>query len=133
MPHFPPKNDTRHDEQAGQRTYLDPLPWPSRLQSNGNGIDFPRVVRLEVAPTTYFHQEQLAMADDKTKTGREDDNLISFKQRYEVDYAVKQLQKQVPDTSRKEAKDALFEAAKKTSPSEGREKVMRAARKILKD
>lgn len=73
------------------------------------------------------------MADDKTKTGREDDNLISFKQKYEVDYAVKQLQKQVPDVTRKEAKDALFEAARKTSPSEGREKVMRAARKILKE
>jgi hypothetical protein len=64
------------------------------------------------------------MADDKKKTGRQDDNLIN---------AVKQLQKQVPEVTSKEAKDALFEAARKTSPSEGREKVMRAARKILKD
>jgi hypothetical protein len=80
-----------------------------------------------------FSKGVRAMADDKKKMGREDDNLISFKQKYEVDYAVKQLQKQVPDVTRKKAKDALFEAARKTSPSEGREKVMRAARKILKD
>ena len=73
------------------------------------------------------------MTDNKKKVGTPDRNLIAFKENYEVDYAVKQLQKQVPDVTRKEAKDALFEAAKKTSPSEGREKVMRAARKILKD
>lgn len=73
------------------------------------------------------------MADDKTKTGKEDDNLISFKQKYEVDYAVKQLQKQVPDVTKRDAKDALFEAARKTSPSEGRENVMRVARKILRN
>jgi hypothetical protein len=73
------------------------------------------------------------MTDDKQNTGNPDRNLISFKQKYEFDYAVKQLQKQVPDTTRQEAKDALTEAAKKTSPSEGREKIMRAARKELRD
>jgi hypothetical protein len=59
--------------------------------------------------------------------------LISFKEKYEFDYAAKQLQKQVPDTTRQEAKDALTAVAKKVSPSEGREKIMRAARKILRD
>jgi hypothetical protein len=73
------------------------------------------------------------MADDKKKVGQPDRNLISFKERYEFDYAAKQLQKQVPDTTRKEARDALSEAARRVSPSEGREKVMRAARKVLKD
>jgi hypothetical protein len=73
------------------------------------------------------------MADDKKKIGSPDRNLISFKEKYEFDYAAKQLQKQVPDTTRQEAKEALTKAARQVSPSEGREKVMRAARKILKD
>ena len=73
------------------------------------------------------------MADDKKNRGSPDRNLISFKQKYEFDYAAKQLQKQVPDTTRQEAKAALTEAAKKISPSEGREKIMRAARKVLRD
>ena len=73
------------------------------------------------------------MADNKQNRGNPDRNLISFKQKYEFDYAVKQLQKQVPESTRKEAKDALTEAAKKISPSEGREKIMRAARKDLRD
>jgi hypothetical protein len=73
------------------------------------------------------------MTDNKQKRGNPDRNLISFKEKYEFDYAAKQLQKQVPDTIRQEAKDALTAAAKKTSPSEGREKIMRAARKVLRD
>jgi hypothetical protein len=73
------------------------------------------------------------MADNKKNVGKPDRNLISFKEKYEFNYAVKQLQNQVADTSRQEAKDALTAAAKKVSPSEGREKIMRAARKILKD
>ena len=73
------------------------------------------------------------MADNKKNTGKPDRNLISFKQKYEFDYAVKQLQKQVPDTTKQEAKDALTKAAKQTSPSEGREKIMRAARKDLRN
>jgi hypothetical protein len=72
------------------------------------------------------------MADDKKKVGQPDRNLISFKERYEFDYAAKQLQKQVPDTTRQEARDALTKAARQVIPSESREKVMRAARKILK-
>jgi hypothetical protein len=73
------------------------------------------------------------MSDDKKKVGAPDRNLISFKEKYEVDYAVKQLQKQVPDTTKLEAKEALFDAARKVSPSDGREKIMRQARKILRD
>jgi hypothetical protein len=73
------------------------------------------------------------MADDKRKVGRQDDNLISFKQRYEFDYAVKQLQKQFPDDTRQAVKAALTEAARKISPSEGREKIMREARRNLRD
>ena len=73
------------------------------------------------------------MADDKKNVGQPDRNLISFKEKYEFDYATKQLQKQVPDTTRQGARDALTEAARQLSPSEGREKVMRAARKILKN
>lgn len=73
------------------------------------------------------------MADDKKNIGKPDRNLISFKQKYEFDYAAKQLQKRVPDATRLEARDALTKAARQVSPSEGREKVMRAARKILKD
>ena len=72
------------------------------------------------------------MADNKTKRGNPDRYLISFKEKYEVNYAVKQLQKQVPDTTRQEAKDALIAAARKVSPSDGREKIMRAARKKLR-
>lgn len=73
------------------------------------------------------------MADDKGKTGQPDRNLISFKQKYEFDYATRQLQRQVPESTRQEAKEALTQAARQVSPSEGREKVMRAARKILKE
>jgi len=73
------------------------------------------------------------MSDDKTKRGTPDRNLINFKEKYEFSYAVKQLQKQVPETTKQHAKDALVEAARKISPSEGREKIMRAARKILND
>ena len=72
------------------------------------------------------------MADDKKKIGAPDRNLISFKERYEFDYAVKQLQKQVPNTTRQDAKDALTAAARKLEPSHGREKIMREARKDLR-
>jgi aspartate/methionine/tyrosine aminotransferase len=72
------------------------------------------------------------MADDKKNIGKPDRNLISFKEKYEFNYAVNQLQKQVPDTTKQEAKDALTKAAKQVSPSEGREKIMRAARKDLR-
>jgi len=72
------------------------------------------------------------MADNKKNIGKPDRNLISFKQKYEFDYAVKQLQKKVPETTKQEAKDALTKAAKKISPSEGREKIMRAAKKDLR-
>lgn len=72
------------------------------------------------------------MADDKSKVGRQDDNLISFKQKYEFDYAVKQLHKEFPGETKQEVKDALTSAAKVISPSEGRERIMRQARKNLK-
>jgi len=73
------------------------------------------------------------MADNKKNIGKPDRNLISFKEKYEFDYAVKQLQKQVSNTTKQEAKDALVAAAKAVSPSEGREKIMRAALKKLKN
>ena len=73
------------------------------------------------------------MSDNKNKTGHPDSNLIAFKQKYEVNYAVNQLKKQFPDESKQAIKEALFDAAKATSPSEGREKIMREARKNLKD
>ncbi len=73
------------------------------------------------------------MTDNKQKRGNPDRNLISFRENYEFDYAVKQLQRQVPGTTRQEARDALTVVAKKISPSEGREKIMRAARKRLRD
>ena len=72
------------------------------------------------------------MSDDKKNIGKPDRNLISFKEKYEFYYAVNQLQKQIPDTTKQEAKDALIKAAKQVSPSEGREKIMRAARKNLR-
>jgi hypothetical protein len=71
------------------------------------------------------------MADNKKNIGKPDRNLISFKEKYEFEYAVKQLQKQVANTTKQEAKDALTAAAKQISPSEGREKIMRQARKNL--
>ena len=71
------------------------------------------------------------MADDKKKQ-KEDRNLISFKEKYEVDYAVNQLKKQFPEETKMNIKEALFDAAKKVAPSEGREKIMRIARKALK-
>lgn len=73
------------------------------------------------------------MADDKSKVGKADRNLIAFKQKYEFDYAARQLQKQFPDETKQEVKTALTEAAKAVSPSEGRAKIMRAARKKLRD
>jgi hypothetical protein len=72
------------------------------------------------------------MADDKKNIGKPDRNLISFKEKYEVEYAVKQLQKQVPDTTKQEAKKTLIAAATKIDPSRGREKIMAAARKKLR-
>ncbi len=72
------------------------------------------------------------MADDKKKV-KEDRNLISFKENYEVSYAVNQLKKQFPDETKADIKDALFDAAKQVKPSEGREKIMRLARKELND
>ena len=72
------------------------------------------------------------MADDKKKV-KEDRNLISFKENYEVYYAVNQLKKQFPDETKTDIKEALFDAAKQVKPSEGREKIMRLARKDLKD
>lgn len=73
------------------------------------------------------------MADDKNKTGKPDNYLISFKEKYEVDYAVKQLRNQFPDETKQVVKEALIEAAEKVDPSEGREKIMRQARKNLRD
>ena len=72
------------------------------------------------------------MADNKNKI-KEDRNLISFKENYEVYYAVNQLKKQFPDETKANIKEALFDAAKTVSPSEGREKIMRLARKELND
>ncbi len=71
------------------------------------------------------------MADDKNKI-KEDRNLISFQENYEVNYAVNQLKKQFPDETKKDIKEALFEAAKQVKPSEGREKIMRLTRKNLR-
>lgn len=70
------------------------------------------------------------MADNKNKV-KEDRNLISFKENYEVYYAVNQLKKQFTDETKADIKEALFDAAKQVSPSEGREKIMRLTRKEL--
>ena len=72
------------------------------------------------------------MADNKNKI-KEDRNLISFKENYEVYYAVNQLKRQFPDETKADIKEALFDAAKQVSPSEGREKIMRLTRKELSD
>lgn len=72
------------------------------------------------------------MADNKNKV-KEDRNLISFKENYEVYYAVNQLKKQFPDETKADIKEALFDAAKQVSPSEGREKILRLARRELND
>ncbi|MFO0718636.1 MAG: hypothetical protein U0522_01230 [Candidatus Paceibacterota bacterium] len=72
------------------------------------------------------------MADSKNKI-QGDQNLISFKQNYEVYYAINQLKKQFPDKTKANIKEALFDAAKKVSPSEGRKKIMLLARKELND
>jgi hypothetical protein len=74
------------------------------------------------------------MTDDKKNIGNPDRNLISFKEKWEFDYAAKQVQKQGPEgTTRQEAKIALTQAARQVSPSEGRDKIMRVALKKLKD
>ena len=70
------------------------------------------------------------MTDNKNKV-KEDRNLISFKENYEVYYAVNQLKKQFPDETKADIKEVLFDAAKQVSPSEGRDKIMRLARKEL--
>jgi hypothetical protein len=72
------------------------------------------------------------MSDNKKKIGQPDRNLISFKEKYEVNYAVNQLKKQFPGQTKQKIKEVLFQAAKKVSPSEKREKVMVLARKSLK-
>jgi hypothetical protein len=56
------------------------------------------------------------MSDNKKKTGAPDRNLISFKQKYEFDYAVNQLRKQFPDETKQDVRDALTTAARKISP-----------------
>ena len=73
------------------------------------------------------------MVDNKKNIGKPDRNLISFKEKYEFDYAVNQLKKSFPNGTKQEVKEALIKAAKKVEPSEGREKIMRQARKNLKD
>lgn len=72
------------------------------------------------------------MTDNKKNIGKPDRNLISFRENYEFDYAVKQLQKKFPNETRKALKESLIKAAKKVEPSEGREKIMREARKSLR-
>jgi len=72
------------------------------------------------------------MADDKKNRGNPDRYLISFKEKWEFAYAVKQLKKKAADATTQEAKDALTAAARKISPSEGRKKIMREALKKLK-
>ena len=72
------------------------------------------------------------MSDNKQKL-KEDRNLISFQENYEVNFAVNQLKKQFPDETKTTIKEALFDAAKQVKPSEGREKIMRLARKELRD
>ncbi len=74
----------------------------------------------------------IGMADNKKNVGNPDRYLISFKEKYEFNYAASQLQKQVPGTTKQEAKEALTKAAKQVDPSDGREKIMRQARKDLK-
>lgn len=73
------------------------------------------------------------MSDNKRRVGAPDRNLISFKEKYEFDYAARQLQKQFPEETKQAVKEALTDAAKKISPGEGREKIMRQARKNLRD
>ena len=73
------------------------------------------------------------MSDDKNKRGKPDSYLISFKQKYEVDYALKQLQEQFPNKTKAQVEAALFNAASKIDPSEGRKKIMEQASKILKN
>lgn len=70
------------------------------------------------------------MTDNKNKK-KEDANLISFQENYEVYYAVNQLKKKFPDETKTDIKEALFDAAKATRPSEGRDKIMRQAGKNL--
>lgn len=72
------------------------------------------------------------MADNKRKTGGPDRYLISFKQRYEFDYAIEQLQKRFPKRTRQAVKTALTRAARAVNPSKGRERIMREARKNLR-
>ncbi len=73
------------------------------------------------------------MADDKKKKGRPDSYLISFKEKWEFYYAVKQLQNKAPEgTTKQDAKEALTAAAKKISPSEGRKKILREALRRLR-
>ncbi|MFW0870916.1 MAG: hypothetical protein ACKKL4_00420 [Patescibacteria group bacterium] len=72
------------------------------------------------------------MSDNKDKRGKPDSYLISFKQKYEVDYAVKQLQKQFENKTKEQVTKALTDAAKTVDPSRGRERIMKEARKNLR-
>ncbi len=74
-----------------------------------------------------------SMADDKKNIGKPDRNLISFKEKWEFDYAIRQLHVQDPDGTKQQAKNALTKAAKRIEPSEGRKRIMKEALKILKD
>lgn len=53
------------------------------------------------------------MTDNKKNIGKPDSYLVSFKKKYEFDYAVKQLQKQFPGETKQAVKEALTNAAKK--------------------
>ncbi len=72
------------------------------------------------------------MADNKKNRGKPDSYLISFKQKYEFDYAARQLQKKFPDKNKTEIKEALTDAAKEIDPSRGRKRIMDQASKNLK-
>jgi hypothetical protein len=53
------------------------------------------------------------MADNKKNIGNPDRYLISFKQKWEFDYAAKQVQNKGPKgTTKQEAKDGLTDAAR---------------------
>ena len=72
------------------------------------------------------------MSDDKSKRGHPDSDLFSSKEKYEVDYAVKQLGKEF-DNSKAEIKKALLDSAKVKNFHNNRQMIINSARLKLRN
>lgn len=72
------------------------------------------------------------MSDDKSKRGHPDRDLFNRNEKYEVDYAVRQLSKEF-DASNTEIKKAVIDSAKVPNFHNNRQMIINSARLKLKN